>query len=199
MQEKESIMVVRCELKIPSLGVTVRHHSASLVMRRVTLTTEFSIHTEQPLKILILCFSNILINEPPHDKTNKMTVHPAKTQLSLGIHPDWSESSLCAQWVAKDPRFLHADSEDSDQTGRMPHAILLVLSWGGSNNSQWFLYCKLFQLHVLRIHDAIQPLPLFQWQWLNPSHQDLPRRHNFLQKQDGHFHCRASDSSSLSL
>ena len=25
-------MVVRCELKIPSLGITVRHHSASLVM-----------------------------------------------------------------------------------------------------------------------------------------------------------------------
>ena len=23
--------------------------------------------------------------EPPHDKTNKMTVHPAKTQISLGI------------------------------------------------------------------------------------------------------------------
>ena len=31
-----------------------------------------------------------------------------------------SESSLCAQWVAKDPSFLHADSEDSDQTGWMP-------------------------------------------------------------------------------
>ena len=27
------------------------------------------------------------------------------------------------QWVAKDPRFLHADSEDSDQTGRMPRLI----------------------------------------------------------------------------
>ena len=27
-----------------------------------------------------------------------------------------SESSLCAQWVAKDPLFLHADSEDPDQT-----------------------------------------------------------------------------------
>ena len=25
--------------------------------------------------------------EPPHDKTNKMTVHPAKTQVSLGIRP----------------------------------------------------------------------------------------------------------------
>ena len=30
------------------------------------------------------------------------------------------QSLLCAQWVAKDPMFLHADSEDSDQTGRMP-------------------------------------------------------------------------------
>ena len=79
--------------------------------------------------------------EPPHDKTKKMTVRPAKTQMSLGIHPVWSESSLCAQWVAKDPSFFYEDSEDSDQTGRMPRLIwvfagrtvtLLVLSWGGS-------------------------------------------------------------------
>ena len=50
-----------------------------------------------------------------------MTVYPAKTQISLGI---FSESSLCAQWVAKDPSFLHADSEDYDQTdwlGRKAH------------------------------------------------------------------------------
>ena len=32
MQEKESVMVVPFELKILSLGITVRHHSASLVM-----------------------------------------------------------------------------------------------------------------------------------------------------------------------
>ena len=78
--------------------------------------------------------------EPPHDKTNKMTVRPAKTQISLGIRPVWSESSLCAQWVAKDPSFLHADSEDwsdwadaqADLSHRRVHVILLVLSWGGS-------------------------------------------------------------------
>ena len=79
--------------------------------------------------------------EPRHDKTNKMSVRPAKTQISLGICPVWSESSLCAQWVAKDLSFLHADSEDSDQTGRMPRLIwvfvgrtliLLVLSCRGS-------------------------------------------------------------------
>ena len=49
--------------------------------------------------------------EPRHDKTNKVSVRPAKTQISLGIHPVWSESSLCAQWVGKDPSFLRADSE----------------------------------------------------------------------------------------
>ena len=52
----------------------------------------------------------------------------------------------CDQWVAKDPRFLHADSEDSDQTGRMPRLIwvfagrtltLLVLSCRGSYNGSW--------------------------------------------------------------
>ena len=51
---------------------------------------------------------------------------PATTQINLGIRPVWSESSLCAHWVAKDPKFLHAGSEDSDQTGRA--LTLLVLS-----------------------------------------------------------------------
>ena len=53
-------------------------------------------------------------------KPTKCHVRPAKTQISLGIRPVWLESSLCAQRVAKGPSFLHADSEDSDQTGRSP-------------------------------------------------------------------------------
>ena len=61
--------------------------------------------------------------EPRHDKTNKMSVRPAKTRISLGIRPVWSEALLCTQWVVKDPSFLHADSEDSDQTGQMPRLI----------------------------------------------------------------------------
>ena len=47
-------------------------------------------------------------------------MHPAKSQISLGIRPVWSESSLCAQLVVKSPMFLHADSNDSDQTGHPP-------------------------------------------------------------------------------
>ena len=79
--------------------------------------------------------------EPRHDKTNKMSVRPAKTQISLGIRPVWSESSLCAQWVAKDPRFLHADSEDWSE------------SWLGEHSFCWFC-------HVVA-HFWIQPLTLW--------------------------------------
>ena len=70
-----------------------------------------------------IVFPNQRENEPPHDKTSKVTVRPVKTQISLGIRLVWAESSLCTQWVANDPSFLHADSEDSDQTGRMPRLI----------------------------------------------------------------------------
>ena len=45
-------------------------------------------------------------------KPTKWHVCPAKTQISLGIHSVWSESSLCAQWVAKEQMFLDADKED---------------------------------------------------------------------------------------
>ena len=41
------------------------------------------------------------------------------------------QDKINAQWVAKDPSFLHADSKDSDQTGRT--LVLMVLSCHGSN------------------------------------------------------------------
>ena len=53
-------------------------------------------------------------------KPTKWPVHWQKTQINLVICPAWSESSLCTQWVAKDPRFLHADSEDSEKIGWVP-------------------------------------------------------------------------------
>ena len=33
-------------------------------------------------------------NEPVHDETIKVTVRPAKTQLSLGIRSVWPESAI---------------------------------------------------------------------------------------------------------
>ena len=42
-------------------------------------------------------------------KPAQWPVRPASAQSD--------QSSLCASWVAQDPRFLHADREDSEQTG----------------------------------------------------------------------------------
>ena len=75
----------------------------------VTFCSEISLNTSLDLNIWAATWQN-----------QQMSVRPAKTQISLGIRPVWSESLLCAQWVAKDPSFLHADSEDSDQTEGCP-------------------------------------------------------------------------------
>ena len=61
--------------------------------------------------------------EMSHSMTKQNDLHLVKAQISLGIHPVWSEFSLCAEWIAKDPRFQHADIKDSDQTGRMLRLI----------------------------------------------------------------------------
>ena len=38
---------------------------------------------------------NKSITEPRHDKTNKMSMRPVKTHISLGIHPVWSVFAVC--------------------------------------------------------------------------------------------------------
>ena len=55
-------------------------------------------------------------------KPTKWHVRRAKTQTILGIRPVWSESSLCAIWVAKDQAFFMR-SVKTAQTGRMPRLI----------------------------------------------------------------------------
>ena len=109
------------------------------------------------------CCFLLLAYEPRHDKTNKVSVHPAKTQISLGIRPVWSEFSLSA-WRKLGPLATQwAHSQDSDQTGRMPRLIwvfagrtltLLVLSCRGSYCADGFRLCYFIcdhWQHVLQI------------------------------------------------
>ena len=67
--------------------------------------------------------------EPWHDKTNKMSVRPAKTQISLGIHAVWSESwlstwrklgSLATHWAHSEDWSDWADAQ-ADQSLRWAH------------------------------------------------------------------------------
>ena len=58
-------------------------------------------------------YANISTYEPPHDKNIKMIYARSEDSEQPGHPPCPSESSLCTQWVAKDPSFLHADSEET--------------------------------------------------------------------------------------
>ena len=46
-------------------------------------------------------------------KPTKWHLRPAKIQISLGIRPVWSESSLSAQWIAKDPSFHNEQARNN--------------------------------------------------------------------------------------
>ena len=74
-------------------------------------------HVQENINIANLIWAGVQQNLQSHlsrlmTKPTEWHMRLAKTQISLGICPGWSESSLCAQWSAKGPSFLHADSED---------------------------------------------------------------------------------------
>ena len=79
------------------------------------------------LKMMLNFYGTILspniTNEPPRDKTNIMTHAPSEDRSACASAQS-DQSLRCAlNWVANDPSFLHADNEDSDQTGPMPRLI----------------------------------------------------------------------------
>ena len=77
-----------------------------------------------------------------------MTVCP----IGLGICPVWAESSLCTQWVAKDPNFLQVDSKDSDQTGRMPRLI-----WVFAGRTCRFVCFVMMRLILVDLKSVLYP------------------------------------------
>ena len=68
---------------------------------------------------------------------SRLMTKPTKSlcaHLRLGstwVSAQSDQSSLCAQVVAQDPSFLHADSEDSDQTRRVPRLICVFAGHTG--------------------------------------------------------------------
>ena len=95
-----------------------------------------------------------------------MACAPSKDSDQLGIRPVWSESSLCAQWVAKDPSFLHADSEDWVDAQADLH-----LRWAHGSFC-WFchevahIYVQIIYLHVNMIFHLWEML---RFQWVFPE------------------------------
>ena len=64
----------------------------------VDALADLSLHWVHIILLILLCGGSnksefvqyLFIYEPRHDQTNKMSVRPAMTQISLGIRPVWS-------------------------------------------------------------------------------------------------------------
>ena len=67
--------------------------------------------------------SNVKTFGPQHDKSNKMKCAPSEDSDQPGHSPSLIRVFAVSHWVAKEPWFLHADSEDSDQTGWIPNVM----------------------------------------------------------------------------
>ena len=87
------------------------------------------------VRFLYTCLQPALY-ESSHDKTKKWHAHPVKTQISLGICPVWSESSLLAWSLG--PKLPIERTAKTDQTGRMPR--LWSESWLGAKSHCWFCH-----------------------------------------------------------
>ena len=87
--------------------------------------------------------------EPRHDKINKVSVRPAKTQISLGIRPVWSESSL-STWRKLGFLATHwAHSEDwSDCADTQAD---LILRWAHTHFVR-FVMSRLLHWNILYSH-----------------------------------------------
>ena len=108
-------------------------------------------------------------------KPTKWPVRPAKTQISLGNHPVWSESSLSAQRSLG----FRAHREDSDQTGRSESSqdaqvILFVLSCTGPDCLRHFLGCFHTYISVVKVVKKVRPtIKLFSFLFSKFTFNDI--------------------------
>ena len=133
-------------------------------------------------------------------KPTKWRVRPAKTQISLGFRPVWSEPSLSA-WRKFGSFASHwAHSEDSDQTGRMPRLIwvfagrtdiLFVLSWGSSILTQSpGLFGYVFSPLANQIHCYDRASNLTTWPWKVDEQAMIRNRYNLPRHHTGNEHIK---------
>ena len=133
--------MIVCEIPDPNFwqkcSFSSMNKQSTCIQNKVWLPLKFSyfchfwFHREE-LNFVFLIISMI------HDMTKPTKWVCAQRRLrSAWASAQSDQSSLCAQWVAKDPWFLHADSKDSDQTGRMPR---LIWVFAGRTLICWFCH-----------------------------------------------------------
>ena len=107
----------------------VIHHIKYLVLQRHRFSCVFS----------SLDLSHLMTKptkRPVRPRNLRSAWASAQSDQSLRCpHEETLSYPLCAEWVAKDPSFLHAHSEDSDPAGRMSRLI-----WDFAGRTSFFFF-----------------------------------------------------------
>ena len=74
------------ETNSSALAIVLKHHP-NMEHRNLDGKTALVLAVETKEDKALTLMVRVFIYEPRRDKTNKMSVRPAKTQISLGIHP----------------------------------------------------------------------------------------------------------------
>ena len=104
------------------------------------------------------------MTEPPYDETNKMNVRPAKTQISLGIHPVRTVFSIRMNKTLGSFAIHWARSKDFDQAGRTYH--FTVMSLGGSLLYKYFGLVAIEPIHsrkIIRQSNGLVQVLVYVW------------------------------------
>ena len=105
-------------------------------------------------------------------------VRPAKTQISLGIHPVWSESSLSA-WRNLGPQATHwaqcKECPGWPESLLGAQVILLVLSCHGSNSKLTWCLSKSLATAALWSHKSSNDLPTSLYFFADSINHDIAR------------------------
>ena len=114
---------IRLLLSSPIRVYTVCHSVCIFLLYGKTTLFNFSDNFSNLWGIQYLEFYDTLIWAAAWQNQQNDMCAQRRLRSGLGIHPVWSESSLSA-WKSIGTLATHwADSEDSDQTGRMPRLI----------------------------------------------------------------------------
>ena len=115
LKQTELVLFTLCDGSFVFCDVAAEISAQVMIRRQITR----SICRIGPVVVICLSVGPTLVASPTYEpqyyKTNKMTCAPSEDSDQPGHLP--------SQWVAEDPMFLHADSEDSDQTRRMSRLI----------------------------------------------------------------------------
>ena len=124
----------------PSLGITVWHHSASLVMpdsnpqdgyfylHLAPMIDSYISHWRlEPVYKGMSCCCSYNHMSQHMKKPTIWPMWPAKTQISLYIHTVWQGFLFIPLWIAHRLEKAHVISEDSDRTAKM-HRLSLCWS-----------------------------------------------------------------------